>query len=772
LSGQPDWAKDVEEGGEGGDESTSGVGGAFVGAQHVVLIIDCHYDMFHPNENNDSATTTIQTPFDLALQFVQLVLKQAIRDTVTLKIGRRNGVGLLLYNTKQLRRRSSKDQKANNDDDDEDDDEEEEEEYEDEVDDDDSDDDDDGKTVHVLLPLVPPGVEQVQSIRACIKKDRDLEEEFRLGNDEEECRIAPLQTALEEAIRMFRKAKCVKDTTTTTTKPNEPVDSRSIWIFTNRDNPYPSSSSSSSSSSAAALIQNVARDAEEQGIQIAVWPLPSNHSTPSQVFAWSLFFENVVSYPDNPFQDRLQSLEELHDGLDDLKFYGKKLRRAYWGPMWITNTEHDDDNNDEEPQIMIDWFRFVQMATKPKLVQIDQQTKRETITRRQWIDNEGVVLAEFKPGASVEERSRSNTQPGLKRIREYATFGGELIPLSKEDMAEIRYQANGRRTKTGLTILGFKPKDSIPFYHTLSTTYLIYPNDEDVKGSREAFVELHAAMIRKKVVAIGEVIHRLHWGSRLVAIHPIQEILEESPDGDSLRQKRPPGMMVVTLPFEDDMRALEPDAAVEEMRKAKAEQDDLIMPDIAVTSEESIKQDPAPVVSASCALEYGSSIALDELVTAAEELVNRQRLEGFELGEDFTNAALLEFFNYLESVALELPVSGEEEEYDTRLDDDVVLDAARKQIERFRECLPEDVEEPKAKTTRKRKFVQDDSGLNWGDLYRSDSIANCKVADLKKYLRSVGESVSGNKTIIVSRAIEHLKMNVGKQTEVGVKMEL
>ena len=81
--------------------------------------------------------------------------------------------------------------------------------------------------------------------------------------------------------------------------------------------------------------------------------------------------------------------------------------------------------------------------------------KSETITRRQWIDNEGVVLAEFKPGASVEERSRSNTQPGLKRIREYATFGGELIPLSKEDMAEIRYQANGRRTKTGLTILGF-----------------------------------------------------------------------------------------------------------------------------------------------------------------------------------------------------------------------------------------------------------------------------------------------------------------------------
>jgi hypothetical protein len=44
--------------------------------------------------------------------------------------------------------------------------------------------------------------------------------------------------------------------------------------------------------------------------------------------------------------------------------------------------------------------------------------------------------------------------------------------------------------------------------------------------------------------------------------------------------------------------------------------------------------------------------------TASEELdlIGRQRLEGMELGKDFENAANIEFFNYLESVALEAPL--------------------------------------------------------------------------------------------------------------------
>lgn len=158
-------------------------------------------------------------------------------------------------------------------------------------------------------------------------------------------------------MRIFRNAKCVKDST----KPGEPVDSRSIWIFTNRENPYSSSSH---------LIKNVAREAKEQGIQIVVWPLLSNTPPPrsSLEFAWEPFFSNIIS--EIPFEHRLQSLNELQDGLDELQRYGKKVRRLYWGPMWLA------DWKEHEVNIMIDWFRFVQMQKKPAKTEIDQQTKR------------------------------------------------------------------------------------------------------------------------------------------------------------------------------------------------------------------------------------------------------------------------------------------------------------------------------------------------------------------------------------------------------------
>jgi hypothetical protein len=284
-----------------------------------------------------------------------------------LKLGKRNGVGMLLYHTKPRKSSHSKDDDDNDE--------------EDEEDDDEDDSVDQGSTVHVLLPLVPPGIHQVQTIRSCLKQDRNLQQEFcdSCETKDEEPRIAPLQTALEEGMRIFRNSKCVKEpTTSTSNKSNELVDTRSIWIFTNRENPYPSSSSH--------LIQNVAREAKEQGIQIIVWPLPlptlSSSSTPAMenTFSQEAFFHEIASYNAFP-QRRLSSSEEMVDALDDLQQQWKKTRRLYWGPMWFPDWKQQQQLNkekekDDAPAIMIDWFRFVQPAKKPSKVKIDQYTKR------------------------------------------------------------------------------------------------------------------------------------------------------------------------------------------------------------------------------------------------------------------------------------------------------------------------------------------------------------------------------------------------------------
>ena len=82
--------------------------------------------------------------------------------------------------------------------------------------------------------------------------------------------------------------------------------------------------------------------------------------------------------------------------------------------------------------------------------------------------------------------------------------------MPKEDVDSIRVFANGAYDP-GLTILGFKSRSSVPFYHSITSTYLILPSDSDVLGSANAFAQLRASMLRKNVVAIGEVLHRETW---------------------------------------------------------------------------------------------------------------------------------------------------------------------------------------------------------------------------------------------------------------------
>jgi hypothetical protein len=412
---------------------------------------------------------------------------------------------------------------------------------------------------------------------------------------------------------------------------------------------------------------------------------------------------------------------------------------------------------------------------------------RETLKVRQLVDDTGSIFATFKPGgttsssaAEVDNNGNHAKPSGVQRLRTYAKFGDELIPISTEDLTALKKTANANKEFGSLTLLGFQPNNNtIPWYHMMDSAYLIYPS-EDLNGNtntrmnQEAFCHLHASMLRKGVLAMGEVLHRVHWTSRLVAIYPLQQPLDNSgneKEDDSL-PSQPPGMMVITLPFEDDMRALEPDAAMNELLAEPSTfvkgEPDLVDP--------AVKMEPDMIESnentTQSKNENKGNIASEELVQATVDLIGRQRLEGMELGKAFENAALTEFFNYLESVALEVPLGEEEEDFDTRIDDATILDAARDQIEAVVKLLPEDVEVSKTTAgARKRKLVADDSGVDWEDLYRTDALADCKVPDLKKYLRSVGEPLSGNKGAIVLRVAHHLREQLEKQRNVKIAVK-
>jgi hypothetical protein len=329
-------------------------------------------------------------PFDWSLKIVLELLQQTIEQTVVRKTGKRNRIGLLLYNTKSGRDDNDNDQRGNNettgnnnngkdeedDDDDDDDDKMDDEEEEDEIDDRTTQEQSpvSEKTVHRLLDLELPGIKQVLNLRKMLdKKNRDLHREFCPTVEEDHLDIdcaAPLQTALEEATKMFNDIK-----PKSASKKNE-SDNRTIWIFTNQEDPY--------SEEKARAVENIAIDAKEERISIVVWPLVSTTSTAiknkqlgnDEKFL-SPFFESIRSKPkpndSKPsFDRRLQTYEEMDETRFDMRNEMMKNRRSKYGPLHILRPGFV--RSEEEPAIMIDWYSVVQLSKRPGKVQIDSQT--------------------------------------------------------------------------------------------------------------------------------------------------------------------------------------------------------------------------------------------------------------------------------------------------------------------------------------------------------------------------------------------------------------
>jgi len=324
-------------------------------------------------------------------------------------------------------------------------------------------------------------------------------------------------------------------------------------------------------------------------------------------------------------------------------------------------------------------------------------------------------------------------QPNHKLMRKFFEFGGEQIPFSEKDMVAIKKQCNANPDFPSLLLLGFKPASAIPFHHILKHSYFVYPNDEACRGGADAFAHLHASMLRKNVVAIGEFLYRTTAISYLVALFPLKEefTIEEDDDGKEYRRQiRPPGLRVVRIPFEDEVRAIAPDDATETFQST------------------------------------GVDVAPEALVEAAVKLVEKQSIKA-ELGEDFENPAVEKYWDYVESVALEDGMKAGRK-FDTEMDEEVVLKHAGAEIEMVAALLPEDIKEEKK---RKAKAMEpDDSGIDWESVYAEGTLSKCRVPDLKKMLGANGEKKSGNKAELVERVAAILEAEAANK-QGGVKFE-
>lgn len=147
-------------------------------------------------------------------------------------------------------------------------------------------------------------------------------------------------------------------------------DSKSVWIFTNQDDPCHGDDAKS------ARIQMVTRDFQEAGVVIHILPLPKKSSSGVGTieFDHSIFYSNLESFKDyvhvasdsNGIVD-VEAILEIFD-------VGTKKRRKYATlPLLLPSWEERKDN---VTGIMLDLYSTVQVRNKPQKIPVHQETNR------------------------------------------------------------------------------------------------------------------------------------------------------------------------------------------------------------------------------------------------------------------------------------------------------------------------------------------------------------------------------------------------------------
>jgi len=563
------------------------------------------------------------------------------------------------------------------------------------------------QSYYEVLPLEPPGTVQSLEIQQCLPVEflgsgnhrilsnshvqRDLKREFSIECNDEECEdeyvrkqsMECLRSALHEANKMFMHAKCIK----AESPSNKLPDSKSIWIFTNQEDP------SYGDEIQRTYIKVAARDALENGIDIHVLPFPKvdDFGNIQCNFDSDILYKSIVSPQHrmennncfSQYNDGTVVIEELLDFFDKAM---SKVRKIATIPLLLPGwkkrlKEGNDDGRSTE--IMLDLYPIVQQRSKGTPISVHQEKNKATIKKTCIVDpNENEVPSE--------------------RIHHYVEFCGKRVPVRPADVAILKKMCNSH-DKASLILFGFRPTNSFCLEHIIKKSYRAFANDRIVAGSERALFNLKEAMIRKEVYAVGELLLRHSSSSNMVAIFPEKELA---------------GIVITPLPFKDDMRRV---------------------------PKEDIGYTKRPVVD------------------AAKKLISKSALNNVDFMHDFENPVLKYFFNYLESVSLGRELTGPERDDDMlRMNVDQMLERASTEIRELSLSLPEDevpemkqhgVKRVRKETSNqpqmKRKIVDIDE--DWIQIYKDGTVAERTNAELKEFLRSIGERIGGKKDDLVDR---------------------
>lgn len=237
------------------------------------------------------------------------------------------------------------------------------------------------------------------------------------------------------------------------------------------------------------------------------------------VFDVKKFFANIISFDEEEQFAEALVIQTTQNRLSELmkRIRQKEFRKRVQGKCLFSITP--------KSQVAFSFYTTVMPAKKPAAARVHLANNKPLKSTQRFICQEtGSVLYQNQIGS-------------------FYPVGGEKVSITPQDVKQIKYF-----DKTGMKLMGFKPRAALKVFHNIKHSYFVYPDEKRVTGSSQVIDALTQEMLREDKIAIVRFIPRDNSVVRFCALVPQQEKLDE--DGF----QTPPGFQLIILPYADDIR--------------------------------------------------------------------------------------------------------------------------------------------------------------------------------------------------------------------------
>ncbi|KAK6701460.1 ATP-dependent DNA helicase II subunit 1 [Fusarium graminearum] len=361
---------------------------------------------------------------------------------------------------------------------------------------------------YLFTDLDVPAAEDVKALKALVEE----------GEDEDE-----VLTPSDEPVSMSNVLFCANQIFTTKAAN---FGSRRLFIVTDNANPHASDKQAKS----AAAVR--AKDLYDLGIMIDLFPITRGDAT----FDVHKFYDDII-YRDPVGEANMSEVRTSKSG-DGLTLLSSLISNV---------------NSKQTAKRAL--FSNLPFEIAPGL---RISVKGYNIVHRQvpartcyiWLDGEKAQIASGETTRIAEDSAKVIEKGDIKKAYK---FGGEYVYFTPDEQKSLKDFGS-----PVIRIIGFKPRSLLPIWASTKKSTFIFPSEEDYVGSSRVFTALWQKLLKDDKMGIAWCITRANAQPMLAAIIPSRE----RSDDDSGTPYLPAGLWIYPLPFQDDLRNINPPSEV------------------------------------------------------------------------------------------------------------------------------------------------------------------------------------------------------------------